>query len=366
MEKVKKNIKAIAMVLALILMLPLALTLAACGATPSNEVRGVFFQSDKYDIETGYAIFEVDLNEPTTLSYKVNPSTWSGYRVTYTFEDSAANHEFYNVIDGVITVISPNFSDVKVNIHINGQSDTCIVTLKKYPDRFYVEETDIYLNSSGLYSIKPVGEYINSDNTVRKVYLTETDYKFSLISNDETKVQLINENRLEVFAVSKTNGDSTTVTINLLDTKGNVKNYPQTNGENAVSPMTAIVKITIVPNVADARLKLSSESAFVKNGGTASITSPTETYKIDFEIYFLSKDFDENGILIKVPVRLTINSDEKDVVQIDEEGQTITINSTAMDLQINISIITNLYGSNGAPFTFTFTINYSYGASYGG
>ena len=73
------KLKRILVSLCLALLLPLGLVFTGCGATPSNEVRGVFFDSDYYDEETGYAIFELDQGRPTKLEYKVNPSSWSGY-----------------------------------------------------------------------------------------------------------------------------------------------------------------------------------------------------------------------------------------------------------------------------------------------
>lgn len=341
------------------LFMPLSFFMAACGATPSNEVRGVFFQSEKYDLNTGYAIFEVDLNVPTTLSYKVNPSTWSGYRVTYTYGDSAANHDHYRTEDGVITVISDLFEDTKVTIHINGMTDTCIVTLKKYPDRFYVETKAVNLSSSGLYSIRPIGEYKNSDNTIRTVYLTEADFTFELESSDETKVQLINQNRLDVYAVSKTSGDTAMVTVKLLDTSGKVKNYPKNSAEDVDSPMVDFVSFTIVPGVASAVLSIDRSSDFVEDGGIVQFLSGVETETLHFILYLYS----ENKILIQVPFEIDVVADVKGLVSVSDKKDSITVKYDSSCAQINITMVTNIFDSSGIPFTFKFSIIYSYSAS---
>lgn len=350
------------MALMVMLFVPLSFFMTACGATPSNEVRGVFFQSDKYDQSTGYAIFEVDLNVPTTLSYKVNPSTWSGYKVTYNFEDDSSNHEFYNVENGVITVIDEKFSDTRVKIHINGMTDTCIVTLKRYPDRFYLETKSVNLSSSGLYSIRPVGEYDNPDGTVTTVHLTEADFNFSLISNDESKVQLIDKNRLDVYAVSKTGGDTAMVTVQLLDTSGKVKNYPKKFDGDVDSPMVDYISFTIVPSVAYARLSVDGSSGFIENGGSLTVTKATLSADLKFKLYLYSEDISGNRYLIKVPFEVELVADLKALVNLSESKDTIQIHleSSESNQNIEITLVTNTFDSSGIPFAFRFSIQYNY------
>lgn len=358
--------------LAVMLAIPFAMFISACGATPSNEVQGAFFQSNKYDKETGYAIFEVDLNVQKRLTYKVNPSTWSGYMVRFNYKSSATNIEFYNMIeiDGVkgaaIEVTSEKFESFPIELYMgNTYCDTCIVMLKQYPNRIYVNETDVYLSASGLYSIKPIGVYYTQGESglteSHEVVLSQQEFDFSLTTSDETKIQLIDKNRLQVFAVSKTPNDKAIVTLHLLDTAGNPKQCRSEEGEVLEETMTAIIDFTIIPNASSAVIRIKGEPKFFED------TDDSRTFLrqsvggqavVEFEIFF----FSENDLFIDskdIKLTIVVDPNDEDKIIVDSEGKKITVKSES-DLDIKVTVTANVYDEKGSPFSVNFVFRYDF------
>lgn len=222
-----KKIKKILISLCLALLLPLGLVLTACGATPSNEVRGVFFESDFYDEETGYAIFELDQGRATKLEYKVNPSSWSGYVPEYQVikaGESEENRPRFKLENGEVTINSSDFEEITVQITINDFSDICIVRLKKYPTKIFfingegeqVQKDYKAVSSNTVHQIHVFGQF-GGETEPRE--LSEEHYKFNVVSSNDTTVKIFNPTRLTLFTV-KTRPERAEIKVELLNADG--------------------------------------------------------------------------------------------------------------------------------------------------
>ena len=241
------------------LLIPLGLVLTGCGATPSNEVRGVFFDSDYYDEETGYAVFWIDYNNPTQLKYKVNPSSWSGYIPEFQVIKSGIN---YNNVDrfkleaGAVTINNYAFEDIIVQISLNDFTDMCIVKLKKYPERiFFLDENQeesiegyMAIGSNSLYKFHIFGQFSGEDEPRE---LSENEYTFNVVSSNETVISVFDPKRLTVATV-KTRAETATVSIQLLTAKG-----------EALNNETLTFKFDVIPIISEARFLIDGYDNFI-------------------------------------------------------------------------------------------------------
>ena len=85
-----RRFKLVLAILLFALISPAFLTLVGCGATPVNDVKAVYFDSEIYDTN-GYAVFELDLYKPTILKTKINPSGWHGELIFNAINTSPTN-----------------------------------------------------------------------------------------------------------------------------------------------------------------------------------------------------------------------------------------------------------------------------------
>ena len=79
----KIKFKKILFALMLAVSLPIVSFLTGCGATPSNKLTGILFDTMQYDEATGLPVFEVDKDVTTGLDYKIYPSSATGYKVYF-------------------------------------------------------------------------------------------------------------------------------------------------------------------------------------------------------------------------------------------------------------------------------------------
>jgi len=276
-----KRLSKIFMVLAITLLFPFALLLTGCGATPVNSVNAVYFESNLYDEETGYAVFEVDLNVETELTFKINPSVWEGYEPVYAVVrggEKEENRSRFRLEYGKITVLNPKFEEITVRIYVNEFEDTCIIRLKEYPtDIFLTDDTKVkestdYVNAGGVYTLHVYGQYtvpkvdeegnvvkdgkgdIVTENVIRE--LGDDRYNFLVESSDKTVIDVLDNSRLKVCSL-KHKIESATVTISLLDTTGKVR------GETFVLKL----KLNVVLSPNSSIVTMDGFGEFVEKGG---------------------------------------------------------------------------------------------------
>lgn len=235
------KMKHIILIFLLSLIAPLCFVITGCGATPIDDIQAVYFDSEIYDEETGYAVFELDYNVPTQLPYKVNPSGWSGM-VAFNAQRIGQESAPYFDLDletGVFKIIDEiNFKTTEVDIVINVISDgvttqlkdTCIVKMKKYPLQLCVNEErqnkkDVYLNANGACTLDIYGYFVEYDKDNKKIestiQLSESDYKFEVTSSDPSTLSVPNSSRLDIIS-RKTRIDKVTVKVQLLNSQGEI------------------------------------------------------------------------------------------------------------------------------------------------
>ena len=350
----KKSLKAIFASILFVMTMPLALLLTGCGATPSNEVRGVYFVSPIYDETTGQAIFEVDTDVDTKLDYKMNPSSGSGYAVTYKIKECPENNlARFTLKDGVINVSSEKFEQIRVDISVNGYSDTCIVRLKKYPDSMFLYDVDgqtetknleISINALGSYTISPFGRFSNVAGTYVKPLL-EYDYDFKVESADRTVVDVPIKNRLKFNVVAK-KPSSTTVTVSLINSAKQVIH-------------TVTVKVNVVLNASRASVIMDGSSTFINMGDQIDIDLSTMTpeadgsYILDYKIFVFNSD----GRLIDADNISTIcRVSETRYVKLSKTADAIIISDASEDFTFEMNLWTNLIGEDGSAFVVSFKV----------
>ena len=316
----------------LLTMLPLATFLVACGATPSDDANTVAFVSDKYDEETGKAIFEVDLKTPTKLKFKCNPSTYEN-KASYTIPvegqtNSSYNRSRFTFEKGVITVNYDDFEPIEIKISINGHTDQCIVRLKEYPSNIRTTYSDVIIGADSSYTIPILGTFVREGESVEE-YVLEKDYKFVVSSDNEQVISIPNTTRLTV----NSNGRAGTanVTIDLQDSSGNKKG-------------TIVVKFTVVEMAKSAYLMFDGYDSFVEDGGIIELDANVLTanangeYELCYTAFFIS----ELGTEIENVGNIDCSSNDNEYVSFDEDNNLIKVKSN-IDIKLKITMYTDLY-----------------------
>lgn len=344
-----KKLKFSLLAFALLLIFPLSFILSGCGATPKNEALGIHFESYDYDDATGYAIFEVDLLKATKLTYKINPSSWSGYAITYAVKEcSDQNLSRFNLENGIITVEDEKFQEIKIDIYVNGYSDTCIVRLKQYPTSIYLEETDVVLGAGSSYTINPIGRFVDAFGAEYEKPLLEYSYNFLVETEDETIVNVPNENRLKIVSVRK-NNDATKINITLLNREG----VPY--GDS----FKLTINVTIVENAGDSRTDISGHNGFVKDGDTITINANNleksgEKYVLRYKNYLFSS---QNLLIEQDNVKINCTSDNVRYVETDSENKTIYVQKGRdASLTFSLNMWSNMNKTDGSVYVASFVI----------
>lgn len=349
----KKLLKKSLIFLMLMVMLPLASFLVACGATPGETANGVNFVSDLYDEETGKAIFEVDLNVPTELTFKCNPST-SENKVDYTIPVEGQTNAGYNrsrftFEKGVITVNYDDFEQIEIKINVNGYTDQCIVRLKEYPVNIRPVETDVILNAGSSYTIRTIGTFMLDDGTMEDRLLLETEYNFSVVSDNEPIVSVPNESRLTVCSLLKSSG-TTKVTVTLNDQSGKSKS------------MSFKVNFTIVETAKEGYLRFDNFDKFVESGDTIEVDANEMTanaqgeYELHYKGFFVS----DIGTMIENVGNYRSASSDNSYITFDDANQIIKIKSE-YSIDLDVTIYTDLFVLKDGVYStlqISFTIKY--------
>ncbi len=356
MKKIYK-LSLIALLFAIVM--PFSLFLTGCGATPTNEALAVFFDSPIYDEETGLAVFAVDKNVNTELTYKVNPSSWGAYPVTYAIKEcSPQNRSRFTLEDGKISIREDNFEDIKIDIIINGHVDTCIVTLKQYPtDVYMIDESgaevttlNIKLNAFGSYTINPIGRFVELNGVSYTKPLVEYEYNFDVTTSDMTIVQVSHENRLKISSERGQVGKAV-VTVKLKNAKG-----------EAIKTLT--INVEVVLNAKNANVLLDGYDYFVKDGSEVEILASNlqkdakNNHIIGYKMIVLSDDgrlIPYSGVEIKC-----FSSDGKNITLDNENSRFLVEPNANTELTFKITLSTNLIDENGNAYAMSFNVTVKY------
>ena len=347
----RNKFKNLILVFILAVSLPFVSFLTGCGATPSNEITGIAFDSMIYDEETGLPVFEVDKGLETSLTYKIYPSTAVGYRVYFDPVDkgTAENSSRFTFQDGVITVNSNSFEDVRYKVRAGDFSDTCIIRLKEYPVEIFTDETTIIANKGEVVPINVKAKFINDLGVVSIRNITEKDFDFLVETSDETMVKIENSERLKFFPV-RNNSTMAEVSVTLL------------NGNGEPTNMSFKINVQVVQNVKSAFVEVSGVDSFVENNGIAKVNfealeedlEDSNYKKIDFNIYPINV----GNLLIEDNFEYSVYVTSKKYAKVTRDGKSVLMKKTVNeDYEIGITIIISEFSkSDGSAFSIEMTL----------
>ena len=336
------KIKKLCYLMVLALVFPIVSVLVGCGATPSSEITGIVFDTLLY--EDGVAVFEVDQGVTTDLKYKIFPSTASGYKVYFDPIDKGTptNSSRFTFEDGKITVDKPEFEDVRYKVRVGEFTDTCIIRLKKYPNRIYTPDTDIMLNTNDVKVINVMAEFENSPvpRSIR-----EDEFDFLVETSDETIINIPNENYLKIIPIR--NGlASAKVTVTLL------------NKQKEKTDLKFEINVRVVQNISDSKVIMSGVDHFVKDGDMVevdynSLAEESGFKVIKFNVYPVNK----NNILDQHGHEYIVALTSQNFMSVSEDGKSVLIKDTIENgYTMKLSLVhTDLNMQDGS----TFVINIS-------
>ena len=336
------KIKKLCYVMVLVLMFPFVTILAGCGPTPSSEITGIVFDTMIY--EDGVAVFEVDQGVTTDLTYKIFPSTASGYKVYFDpIDKGTPTHSSRFTFDnGKITIDKPEFEDVKYKVRVGDFTDTCIIRLKKYPNRIYTTDTDIMLNTNDVKVINVMAEFENSPEPRS---IREDEYDFLVETSDETIIHIPNENYLKIIPIR--NGlASAKVTVTLL------------NKQKEKTGLSFELNVRVVQNISDAKVIMTGVEHFVKDGDEVEVDysalGEIGSKEISFEVYPVNK----NNILDQHGHEYIVTLTSQNYMSVSEDGKKIILKESIEEgYKMKVSLVhTDLNMQDGSTFVVRFTI----------
>ena len=342
----KNIIKKSFIFLLMLMMLPMSSLLVSCGATPEEDAKAVAFVSNKYDAETGKAIFEVDLNKATELTYKCTPSSSKNEpRYTIPVEgqtNSSLNRSRFDFEKGIITIKNTDFEQIEIKVEVNGFSDQCIVRLKEYPVEIYPHQAEVVLNAGSSYTICPVGKFSNEKTSV----LSEEDYNFTVTSDDETIISVARADRLTVYSARKNKASATvTVTLNNINGESTGKSFK--------------VKFTVIEPAEDMFLVFKNNDKFIEDGDTLklyeakSVPNANGEFELKYVPYFISS-IDTNIYNVG---KIETNCDNNQVVSFDNVNKIIKVKSDK-NVKVKVTLITDMIKEDGSALKLTFYIDF--------
>lgn len=328
----KIKFKKLFFALMLAVSLPIVSFLTGCGATPSNKLTGILFDTMQYDEATGLPVFMVDKDVTTSLDYKIYPSSASGYKVYFDPIDkgTAENSSRFTFQDGTINIHSASFEEVKYKVRAGEYSDTCIIRLKEYPVEISTDKPTMVVNSFDIVPINVQARFVNSIGVVTTKNITEGDFDFVVETSDETILQVPNENRLK-FCPVRNGRSNAEITVTLL------------NGQGEKTNMSFKISVQVIQRISNSFVTLSGVSTMVENGDTAevnfnSLATENGMGRIDLNVYPINV----GNLLVGDEFTYSLNLSSKKYAKISADGKYILIDSAIPNdekLQIQITIV---------------------------
>ena len=404
-----KKLKYLFLTLLFVFATPLCLMLTGCGPTPISDIKAVYFDSDMYDEATGYAVFELDYNVPTLLTYKINPSGWSGnvqFNAIKNGQDKAPYFDL-NEATGEFTIMDKTAYQVTevqilINVPVDGKMvqylDTCIVKMKTYPTQIFVDENrevekEIYLNAHGSCSLDVYGFFgyeplrdesgkIQLDEFDKIIYtntpiinqLSDNEYKFDLKCSDESVLEIPDPTRLTIHSL-KDKIDEVIVVIKLLNSKG-----------EPIEGFVLTYKIKIVLTASSSYATFEGYNSFILDGegygeedkdkiiinlnesfGIKKI-GESDYYALDFRIGGLfSNSGVSNSVFLNPEVyEIVCTSNQESYRYIDNENSVFyirkpkNIDKLGNELQVDVSIVTSANNKDGKVYKMSFCLTFRF------
>ena len=331
------KLKSICLALVAVLIFPIITMLVGCGATPSSEITGIIFDTMVY--EDGVAVFEVDQGVTTDLTYKIFPSSASGYKVYFDPIDkgTAENSSRFTFQDGKITIDKSNFEDVRYKVRVGDFTDTCIIRLKKYPVEIYTTDSSVMINTN---DVKVINVMARFENSAEPRSIREDEYDFLVETSDETIINIPNPNYLKFIPIRNSLAYAK-VTVTLL------------NKQKEKTDLSFEIDVEVVQNIIDAKVIMSGVDTFVYDNDEVEINYDNledegGKKKIEFDVYPVNK----NNILDQHGHEYVITLNNKNFVSISNDGKYLLVDSNVESgYKVKVSLIhTDLNMTNGSTF----------------
>ena len=341
----KIKFKKVIFALMLAVSLPIVSFLTGCGATPSNKLTGILFDTMQYDETTGLPVFVVDKDVVTELDYKVYPSTATGYKVYFDPIDkgTAENSSRFTFQDGTINIHSSSFEEVKYKIRAGRFSDTCIIRLKEYPVEISTDKPSIVVNSFDVVPINVQAKFVNSIGVSTTRNITEAEFDFLVETSDETVIQIPNENRLKFCPVrnARSNAD---ITVTILNSQGEKTN------------LSFKISVQVIQRISESFVMLSGVDTILESGDTGEVrfnnlTLESGFRRLDVDIYPINV----GNLLVSDEFSYSLNLSSNKYAKVSQDGKYVLINDAVPDdelLGIQIVVVDMTMGSGA-----TFVIN---------
>ncbi len=344
----KIKFKKILFALMLAVSLPIVSFLIGCGATPSNKLTGILFDTMQYDEATGLPVFEVDKDVTTGLDYKIYPSSATGYKVYFDPVDkgTAENSSRFTFKDGTINIHSSSFEEVKYKIRAGKFSDTCIIRLKEYPVEISTDKPTMIVNSFDVVPINVQAKFVNSIGVVTTRNINESEFDFIVETSDETIINVPNENRLKFCPVR--NGRShAEVTVTLL------------NGQGEKTNLSFKISVQVIQRISDAFVTMTGVNKMLETGDSADVNfgelEVEDDYrKLEFNIYPINV----GHLLVEDEFSYSLNLSSKKFAKISEDGKSVLLDVTIPSneqIQLQITVV-DMTMENGSTFVIDLTL----------
>ena len=312
--------------------LPIVSFLTGCGATPSNKITGILFDTMQYDETTGLPVFMVDKDVTTSLDYKIYPSSASGYKVYFDPIDkgTAENSSRFTFQDGTINIHSSSFEEVRYKVRAGSFSDTCIIRLKEYPVEISTDKPSLVVNSFDIVPINVQARFVNSIGIVTTRNITEGEFDFLVETSDETILQVPNQNRLK-FCPVRNGRSNAEITVTLL------------NGQGEKTNMSFKISVQVIQRISNSFVTLSGVNTMIENGDTAelnfsALATENGMGRLDLNVYPINV----GNLLVGDEFTYSLNLSSKKYAKISADGKYILIDSTIPNnekLQVQITIV---------------------------
>ena len=367
-----KKLKYFSLILLLIVISPLCIFLSGCGATPVNDIKAVYFDSNIYDEETGYAVFELDLNTPTTLACKTNPSGWQGTLVFNAINLNPTNAQYFDLDanSGVFTIMNTNYQPVEVQVLIYIQTagsvesieDRCIVRQKVYPNAIYLNEdrdteATLYINSLGAQTLHIFGNFGGGVITE----LSETDYNFKVESSDISVITVPDSSRLKIRSL-KSKIDDVDVTISLLNSKMEViEGYVLTLHVKVVLPSSS--SVATFEGYDDFIFDGDEITINIDDSFDTSIIGGSTYYNLKFEIELFSDQGISSDVYLdpeEYDITCTSNQERYRIIDNDNSIFQIRKPQNSDSLVVEVTIATSAINNSSNVYKMSFTIIFNF------
>lgn len=342
----KKAFSILAILFVCVLCMPL---LSACGGEGNTKVTGVRFTQD---------VYELDLNTPTQIPYKVYPSTASDYYVSFDplSSDPNAGSKF-TLKSGVMTIVRDTFTSVTLRISVAGYTDECTVKLKNYPLSIDFETDEDVVNSNGIYNLKLKATIQDPEtDEIETKYIDSNDYNIVLESSNPRVLAIDDPSKLVVRSTGKSG--SATITANIYDGDGDkIITYENPQG------LKTSMDLTVIDNVEKAVAVLQGQSEFLYLSNsyvqTDLNTYSTSASSLTLDVYL----FADTGVYL-VDCEIAVISANTDIAEVTTSGSGFVItlkDRTADDKRTEriarIEISSTATDVNGNPVKFIFFLN---------